>query len=353
MVDNEIKHVQRRYFVKGVGGAAAGLIAGCMGDNSTGGSGNGDEFPSDDIELIIPYGSGGYDNYVRLVAPYVEEYLPNDVNVQPQNIEGAGGQIATEQVYNEEPDGYTNMIVNFQAFSLLQVLEDVDYDLEEMTWYAQIGENIGAVGVGTNTEIETFEDYVNAMQNKELKIASESRTGGGTLIPLLLGEVGELYDGRASVDNNVMYDGKGESLQAILAGDAHVMAGSYSSILEFVESGDIRIVLFLTVDDESYDSENAPDADTLATADIANAEAVLNMAASRRHFAGPPEVPDDRAETLRTAFEEAINDDEFLSQAEEAELEIEYNDGESVADGVSNAMEMWKENRDLLEMLIE
>ena len=357
---------KRRTFLKAVGGlGGASLIAGCTGDGGQEGQDGHEsqddqddqdqeeEFPTEDIDLIIPYGSGGYDNYTRLVAPYVEEYLPNDVNVQPRNVEGAGGQVGTEQVYREGSDGHTNMIVNFQAFSLLQLLEDVDYDLAEMTWFGQIAENIGALGVGTNTDIHTFDEYAEAMRNEEIRIASESLTGGGTLIPLLLGEVSGEYSGELSVQNNVMFDGKGESLQAIMGGDAHVMAGSYSSILPYVESGDIRIILFLTQEDETHDPEHAPDADTLETADVENSQQIIDMAASRRHFAGPPEVDEHATSVLRDTYESAINDDEFLAEAEESELPINYAEGEEVAESVVSAMEMWEENRELVEMLVE
>lgn len=358
--------LRRRKLLSAIGVAGSGIVAGCIGEDDPGtepeptrdarGSDDGDddvEFPTQDVRLIIPYGTGGYDTYTRLVAPYVEEYLPGDAQVRVQNIEGAGGQVATEEVFNLEPDGYSNMIVNFQAFSLLQMLEDVNYDLAEMTWYAQIAENIGALGVGENTDIHSFEEYATAMRNGELRVASESLTGGGTLIPMLLGEVGEQYDGAMSVDNNVMFDGKGESLQAILRGDAHIMAGSYSSILPYVESGDIRIILFLTMDDDSYDPEHAPDAETLQTASVPNAQEIIDMAASRRHFAGPPDVPEPVTSILREAFRGAINDEEFLAEAEEAGRPIDYADGETVAQGVQSAMAMWDENRALLEMLVE
>lgn len=362
---------KRRTFLKTVGTlGGASLIAGCTGNgeqegqdgSQDGGQDSGQDsgqdeqeesFPTEDIDLIIPYGSGGYNTYARLLAPYLEEYLPNDVNVLPRNVEGAGGQVGTEQVYREGTDGHTNMIVNFQAFSLLQLLEDVDYDLAEMTWFAQIAENIGALGVGTNTDIHTFDEYVEAMQNEEIRIASESLTGGGTLIPLLLGEVSGRYPGELSVNNNVMFDGKGESIQAILSGNAHVMAGSYSSILPYVESGDIRIILFLTEDDETYDPEHAPDADTLATASVENSQKIIDMAASRRHFAGPPDVDEHATDVLREAYEGAINDDDFRDEAAEAGRPINYADGETVGQSVRSAMEMWEENRALVEMLVE
>ena len=51
------------------------------------------DFPEDDIEVIIPYAAGGgFDSYVRGVLPYMQKYLPNDVNLIPRNMPGAGGR---------------------------------------------------------------------------------------------------------------------------------------------------------------------------------------------------------------------------------------------------------------------
>lgn len=360
----------RRAFLKGAAGVVGtGIVAGCVGqgdaseDEQEDQSGqeqenqeeqqNQDEgeFPTQDIQLVIPYGSGGYDSYTRLVAPYLEEHLPGDVNVQPQNVAGAGGQIATEEVYNAEPDGHKNMIVNVQGFGRKQVIEDVDYDLREMTWYAQIASNTVALAVGTNTDIQTFDEYVDGVQNEEIRITATSPDGNESATPYLLGELGELYDGRNVIENRVMYDGRSESLQGILGGDAEVMAGSYSSLLPYIESDDLRVLMFITQDEESFDPDRAPDAETLATKDVANADQIMEMLSPRRAFAGPPDVPQERAEILADAFEEAINDEDFQSEAEESEMPIDHADGESTTEYIESSIQQWEDNKELLEAL--
>ena len=52
-----------------------------------------DTFPSRDIEIVIPYNAGGgFDSYVRALAPHMEKYLPGDINILPINVPGAGGR---------------------------------------------------------------------------------------------------------------------------------------------------------------------------------------------------------------------------------------------------------------------
>jgi tripartite-type tricarboxylate transporter receptor subunit TctC len=49
-----------------------------------------------------------------------------------------------------------------------------------------------------------------------------------------------------------------------------------------------------------------------------------------RPFLAPPDIPRERAEALRKAFTDTMNDPEFLSAAEKAQMEITPVSGERV-----------------------
>jgi tripartite-type tricarboxylate transporter receptor subunit TctC len=51
-----------------------------------------------------------------------------------------------------------------------------------------------------------------------------------------------------------------------------------------------------------------------------------------RPYLAPPSVPADRVEALRKAFIDTMNDEDFLADAEKAQLEINPVDGEHVED---------------------
>ena len=70
-------------------------------------------FPERDITFIIPNQvGGGFDAYVRAIAPVMEKYLPNKVNVVPLNVPAGGGAKGVNQLYRARPDGYTIGILN-------------------------------------------------------------------------------------------------------------------------------------------------------------------------------------------------------------------------------------------------
>lgn len=350
----------RRTFLKATGGlAAAGLLAGCSGSSGGSGSGSGsgsggseETFPQDDISLVVPYGtSGGYNAYTRLVGKHMQKYVPDDVNIRVENVTGASGRVATNQVYNSEPDGYTAQIVNVQSFVRQQIIFNPDYDLTAMTWYPQVAENIRCIGVGTNTDVKTWEDYLTAVNNEELKFGATGPASGGSTIPFITGEVSGLYPAQKVLDNLVTFDGKTGTIKAIKSGDVQVMSGSYSSVLPFVESGDVRIVMMTTWADEA--PESAGDAETFKTVDLNNGEKIADMLTARRVFAGPPEVPDDRANILRGYFKQSIEDEDLHAEAKEIERPIVFADSETAEKAVLNSFDQWNELSDLLKEITE
>ena len=378
MTDNNGQYasgrIQRRRFVKALGGAAAvGVVAGCTGDggdgaggtdggdggtdggdggdtDGDGGDGDGDggtDFPQDDILLVIPYGAGGYDVYTRLVAPYVEENLPNDVGVQPENRPGAGGVTPTTEVYNAEPDGHTLMIFNVQSFVRSQIQGQGDYRAEEMTPIAQIAQNTRCIGVAENSGIDTWEDFVQGVQNEEVTFGATGATSGGVIIPGVVGELGGLYPAENVIENRVDFDGKGDHATAMERGDVQVMAGSYSSVLPYVEDGPVEMLMVTTTEDSPPDQ--TPDANTFGDVDIESPDEIENTITSFRVFVGPPEIPEERAEILRDAFEQAINDEEFQAEAEEADRPVDYGDAEAVEEVIATSQEQWSELSHILE----
>src|SRR5918998_3541284 len=89
---------------------AVGVLAGCSG--AGGAQAAGDALPAcssldgETVSLVVPYEpGGGYDSYVRLLAPYLEERTGTTIAVQ--NQPGAGGLLALNNLHTEKADGTT------------------------------------------------------------------------------------------------------------------------------------------------------------------------------------------------------------------------------------------------------
>lgn len=331
----------RRRVLRAVGGLSVAALAGC-----TGTSGN----DSRNMEAIVPYGpGGGYDTYTRMLVPYLEEELDATINVK--NVEGGEARVGTREVYDADTDGNTFGIMNVQQFARQQVMEDTAFDLTNMTWFATVAENITGITLAPDNDIESFDDYVQSVQNGELKFGAQSHFAGGALGPILLGAISDLYDPQKVIDNIVIYDGRGNMIPALERGDIDAMAGTYSSILPYHESGDAEMFLVLT--DEEEPPESGPDVETLATAGVDNAARINDINSPIRSFSGPPNIPDEDTQELRDAFEASITNEDFQAEAEEASRPVTYRDGETTAEKINNTVSSWEDNLDLLNQLQE
>src|ERR1700691_4113180 len=111
-------------------------------------------FPERDITFIIPdQVGGGFDAYVRAIAPAMERYLPNKVNVVPLNVPAGGGAKGVNQLYRARPDGYTIGILNIPGLFILQE-RGGGYDLNRFTWLAGLGRDPYALAVAWNSPIK-------------------------------------------------------------------------------------------------------------------------------------------------------------------------------------------------------
>jgi tripartite-type tricarboxylate transporter receptor subunit TctC len=358
--------LDRRKAVKVIGAGSVTALAGCSSsggssasesdsgssesdtssdDSSTGGS----DYPSQEVELVIPYGTaGGYNAYTRLVGEYLPEYL-GAPEIVYNNVVGAGGRVATNQVYQDDPDGYTMMLMNGDNTALQEVLYDLDFEPLEMTYLPQVTEETAPFGISPELDINTWDDFVNATVNDELKFGSESPTSSGVIAPVLAGANAGAYEPDAVIDNFVQYPTKNEMIAGIQRGNINVMASSYSSVLPFVESGDLDPFLVTSSDPEP--PENTPDAVTLESEGVESAEQTESAVASIRVFAGPPGIPEDRTQMISDAFMSAFEDEDLQAEAEEINRPIRPTTGSEAKRKVSQKIDSFENISGLLSEL--
>lgn len=360
----------RRTFLKTGSVALAAALAGCSGDGGDGGDGSngGDgsgggpqtteqsDFPEQPVTFIIPYSTGGgYNYYTRLVCKYInqEDYLP--VEAQPQNVTGGGGIVGHNRLFNADPDGYTAGIINPDSLAPPQVLgqDEVEYDLAEYTFYPRIAGTTRAIAVGADTDVTNTEELITGFQNEELVVGNTGLNSLLTCIALGIGT--DTFPPENILNNAVQFDGQGEETTAIKRGDVHVSAGSYSSLLPFVESGDLRMITVFTKEDEPPSPDKTPDAETFADIDIEDPDTAIGIAGGAYHrvFAGPPDIPDERASVIREAIKKAIQNPDLQEEAQNNDRPISFAPSDETANGVQSTVEGWQERQDLLEQVQE
>jgi tripartite-type tricarboxylate transporter receptor subunit TctC len=273
---------------------------------------------------------GGYDTYARLIAPYLQKYLPGS-QVVVRNVPGAGHIIATNQVYAAPPDGLTLITFNTGLiYAQLLEREGIQFDLRRMSWIGKAAADPRVLVVGVDTPFSSVEGL---RSSPEPILLATSGVGSAShnesmLLQAALGFEAKLIPGY----------GGGEAEMAVLRGEVAGMLGSLSSLRPYVERGQGRYLLRVGGDEALLPS--VPDAAGLTSTEKGRALIALMAAQAElgRLTAAPPGVPAPRLAVLRQAYAKALADPELIAQAKRLQLPLTPLAGDEVERRVAAAL---------------
>lgn len=334
----------RREFLKGIAAAAAlalGPGSAVLAQDAAG-------FYKDNvIQWIVPYNpGGGYDEYSRAIAPYLEKYTGARVDIV--NLPGAGGMKGANEIFNAPADGLTVGIINGSAMvtNQLSEIEGATYRIGDYSYLGRIVADLRVLVVGTGTPYMTFEDMQNAGEDI---IVGATGLGGSTYVDAVI--TGPAFGIPQKIVHG--FDNSSDIRQAMLRGDVQAMWGSLGSALQGVEDGDHRIV----VQSDRVRSALVPDVPSIfefveGRANAAEIGPIMDawdaLNAVGRPVAGPPGIPEDRLAFLRDAFRQAMEDPEFVQMMTEAGRELAYLSGEDMLKVAKAATELTPEVKEVI-----
>ncbi|NNE37751.1 MAG: hypothetical protein HKN08_05550, partial [Gammaproteobacteria bacterium] len=123
------------------------------------------------IKWIIPYSpGGGYDEYVRLIAPFMEKYTGARVDVH--NLPGAGGMRGVNELYASPNNGLNVGIINGSALitSKLAGIKGAEYELDKFEYIGRIIADPRVLVLSNKSCIKTFDDILNS--DEQVKIGA-------------------------------------------------------------------------------------------------------------------------------------------------------------------------------------
>jgi tripartite-type tricarboxylate transporter receptor subunit TctC len=274
------------------------------------------------ITLYIGMSPGAaYDIDARLVAKNMSKYIPGNPAIVPKQMTGAGSMLAIAFAYNAAPHDGTVMVAPLQGVPLQQVLGEpsAKADLSKFNW---IGTPIQdnnvvitwhtsgvtsvedarkrVVTLGTNGVHDTAVGYaeaLNTLAGTKFKIIGGYRGGSDADLAMQRGEVG----GRGSAN----WDGL--KLRPGWIADKKI---------------NVLVQIGLT---RAKDLPDAP----LLTDFAANDQdrAALRLLSAPAALGHPllmtPDVPAERVEAVRKAFDLTMKDPDFLADATKARRDID------------------------------
>src|SRR5215211_8238866 len=106
--------------------------------------------------IVATAPGGGYDLYGRLVAEYMQKYLPGSTFIV-KNVPGAGHLVGTNTLYASKPDGLTIGTFNTGLiYNQLIGLDGVKFDLTKMSWIGKATSEPRVIVIAEQSPIKTF-----------------------------------------------------------------------------------------------------------------------------------------------------------------------------------------------------
>jgi tripartite-type tricarboxylate transporter receptor subunit TctC len=287
------------------------------------------------IKWIVPYRpGGGYDEYSRVIAPYMEKYTGARIDIV--NMPGAGGMKGAVEIFKAPADGLTVGIINGSAMVTNQLaeIEGANYRVGQYNYLGRMVADRRVFVSAANSGIDSFDDL---QTDGEKAVVGATGLGGSTYVDAVIS--GQLF----SIDQNVVhgFDSSGDIRTAMLRGDVDAMWGSIGSAISGIDDGDLKVILH-DQREATGRLEGVPSVWDVgaASADPERAMKILSawdaLSAVGRPVAAPPGVPEDRMAFLQEAFEKAMNDPEFVAGAVEAKRDLVYATGTEMV-GIARA----------------
>jgi tripartite-type tricarboxylate transporter receptor subunit TctC len=292
------------------------------------------------VRFVVGYSAGGsFDLYTRLIARHISKHIPGKPLAIVENMTGAGGAIAANQVYKTKPDGLT--VGAWASPLILQSILGrgaIKFDARELGYLGVPSAYESVCIFSKASGVVTANDLISS--KRTLKISAIGPGTSTSDIPKILKEALNLpiqvIDG---------YKGGAEARVAVESGEVDGYCGSWDNVTSVwrgaYEAGNIRAIVQtnLTINPRHKD---VPLAINLAKTEEARKLITIADDANRGQFiySTPPGLPKDRLAILQKAFVDVLRDPELLAEARKSNLDIEAIDGPTLTKTVQSLYTM-------------
>lgn len=185
--------------------------------------------PDQTITIDVAFGAGGDTDYnARMYAEKLGDILGTSVIVA--NVTGGGGAVASEEVKNASPDGYTVLFTQ-TSFFLNQAAGITDYGIDAFELGCVAGRSSGWLLVAPAASgITTLEDIVKKSQTESIVYGGSAGATGSM--------IGEQFNLAGAKFNVVDYGSATDKVAGMLSGDISVSAIPILTAMPYVESGE-------------------------------------------------------------------------------------------------------------------
>jgi tripartite-type tricarboxylate transporter receptor subunit TctC len=335
-------------------GAAILALAGLCSSTPASAQSVADFYRGKTISMIIATAPGGdYDLRARLLARHLGRHIPGEPTIVPQNMPGGVGLQAANYLAVKAPRDGTVLHAIMQNMSAHQAMGGggVEFDTRRFFWIGNTTNSPNVINSWYTTGIKTIQDVM----TRELVVGAPGTATSSVYYPKALNAL-------AGTKFKIVagYPGGNPVNLAMERGEvggrgSNSWASWKSTHPDWLKEKKIYILVQIGLKrnpelaDVPLMTELAKDEDGRAVLAFLSADTEITRA-----YVTTPEVPPERVEALRRAFDATMKDPAFLAEAAKTSMDISPSTGEEaqkVAEFIANTpASVLARTKDILEI---
>ena len=302
------------------------LMAGCSGGGGGGAASSGSAssggsqstYPNGPVQIVLPAKPGGdVDSSGRLFAKDLEKYL--GATVVPVNVDGGGGNLAMKQIMDGDADG--QQVINYFSYANAVLGGKLEYawdDIVPVACYAKNDTQI--LVVSKDAPYSNAQELVDYMKEHPGEVSFAVTLGSPSHYHAVAFE-----QASGTTFKKVDIGSGSDKVVAMLSGEVDVVSSTVGIMKDYIASGDAKVIGSLA----SERSDFAPDIPTLNEqgVDIGDVGFAVHYTVWVKK-----DTPQDIIDSLASAIEQMVNDEEYQKDCENLQFTPLYMDPTKVAE---------------------
>ena len=270
-----------------------------------------DSFPTKSVRLIAAAAPGGNpDVLARMLAAKLGDAFGRPFVVE--NIPGAGGVVAAEQVARAAPDGHTLMLGDSGALAINVAMNPrLTYQpLKDFTLITALAAVPTVLVVHPALPATTLQEYVKEARAKQL---ADGSAGNGSVHHLTMA----VFLARSNLEMlHVPYKGGSALVAAVLAGEVQSGWSGIPNVAPHIRSGKLRVLCIST----AQRSASLPEVPTCAEVGYPGFDIATTIG-----LQGPAGVPREIVARLQAAVAKALRERDMAERMANLGMELREN----------------------------
>ena len=302
------------------------LMAGCSGGGDGGAASSGSassggsqsNYPNGPVQIVLPAKPGGdVDSSGRLFAKDLEKYL--GTTVVPVNVDGGGGNLAMKQIMDGDADG--QQVINYFSYANAVLGGKLEYawdDIVPVACYAKNDTQI--LVVSKDAPYSNAQELVDYMKEHPGEVSFAVTLGSPSHYHAVAFE-----QASGTTFKKVDIGSGSDKVVAMLSGEVDVVSSTVGIMKDYIASGDAKVIGSLA----SERSDFAPDIPSLNEqgVDIGDVGFAVHYTVWVKK-----DTPQDIIDSLASAIEQMVNDEEYQKDCENLQFTPLYMDPTKVAE---------------------